>query len=552
MHARSVRRACAAALLLLVPFAGRAFATDTITLQEGWFGASWTSTKILDTTPGASATFASVTNFFDGGPVPCRETTHNFDSGAIVVAHVDANATYDPANGAICSIDGAYDLIHYTAPNGAVRYRLLIVQNGTYYHDASGTDVYSNLWASYVVSGLTSASFVRVAGPGPERPDFSCAGAPMTFGFTSSNSASSGPNTKVSALDNWLFTLTIARATAFDGDFQGAWTAQKINDTTPGQTATVSATSPFSGGITGGYREVTHTFANGVIGAVHFDPAIQHDPSVRPVYSLSCSYALNHFTPTLGAMRFHLLIVQNGEYFVGPWDDVYVNAWNYAVHNDLLATDFVGYFPWSTPHPDFTVGGAPFQLGFLTSNSVSGGPVTKIAGIDDWSVVMELSPRCGDDVGTAYCFGDNSFLACPCFPAVPPGAPGHGCPNSLFPSGAKLVAQGNPSIGNDTLVLRASGMPNSSCLYFQGTAQVTAGFLDGLRCAGGSVIRLGTQNNIRNASEHPTSLDQPISVQGAVPPGGIRTYQAWYRNAAAFCTSATANLTNGVVVQWTL
>jgi hypothetical protein len=39
-------------------------------------------------------------------------------------------------------------------------------------------------------------------------------------------------------------------------------------------------------------------------------------------------------------------------------------------------------------------------------------------------------------------------------------------------------------------------------------------------------------------------------VRGAVPAGATRTYQVWYRNAAAFCTSDTFNLTNGLVVTW--
>ncbi len=33
--------------------------------------------------------------------------------------------------------------------------------------------------------------------------------------------------------------------------------------------------------------------------------------------------------------------------------------------------------------------------------------------------------------------------------------------------------------------------------------------------------------------------------------GGNRTYQTWYRNAAAFCTASTFNLTNGTAIAWT-
>jgi hypothetical protein len=41
-------------------------------------------------------------------------------------------------------------------------------------------------------------------------------------------------------------------------------------------------------------------------------------------------------------------------------------------------------------------------------------------------------------------------------------------------------------------------------------------------------------------------------VRGGVAVPGTRYYQTWYRNAAAFCTVATFNLTNGVQIDWTL
>jgi hypothetical protein len=35
-----------------------------------------------------------------------------------------------------------------------------------------------------------------------------------------------------------------------------------------------------------------------------------------------------------------------------------------------------------------------------------------------------------------------------------------------------------------------------------------------------------------------------------VTAAGTRTYQVWYRNAAAFCTASTFNLTNGWRTTW--
>jgi hypothetical protein len=120
--------------------------------------------------------------------------------------------------------------------------------------------------------------------------------------------------------------------------------------------------------------------------------------------------------------------------------------------------------------------------------------------------------------------------------------------------GAKLTASGNPSLAGDTIVLTTTQAPNSSALYFQGTNQIASGagatFGDGLRCAGGSIVRLGTQTNVAGTSQFPGAGDPPVSVKGAVTAPGSRTYQTWYRNASAFCTPSTFNLTNGWALTW--
>ncbi len=149
---------------------------------------------------------------------------------------------------------------------------------------------------------------------------------------------------------------------------------------------------------------------------------------------------------------------------------------------------------------------------------------------------------------SAFCFGDGSSGACPCGNF---GASGRGCASSVSSAGALLAASGAASLVNDTLVLTGSDMPNSSALYFQGTTQVSSAFGDGLRCAGGSVVRLGTKLNVAGSSQYPSAGDATISVRGLVPgPGAQRTYQAWYRNAASFCTPDTFNLSNGIAITW--
>jgi hypothetical protein len=153
----------------------------------------------------------------------------------------------------------------------------------------------------------------------------------------------------------------------------------------------------------------------------------------------------------------------------------------------------------------------------------------------------------------AYCFGDGAFLAQAC-PCANSGSAGRGCANSVDASGARLSLSGLPSLSNDDVVLAAEGMPNSSALYFQGTSRSAGGigvvFGDGLRCAGGSIVRLATKANAVNASSYPEPGDLSLSVRGGVVAQGVRTYQVWYRNAADFCTASTFNLTNGAQIVW--
>ncbi len=158
----------------------------------------------------------------------------------------------------------------------------------------------------------------------------------------------------------------------------------------------------------------------------------------------------------------------------------------------------------------------------------------------------------GGPAGTPLCFGDGSGTACPCANNSTVGAE-EGCLSSLA-TGGKLTTTGGASIGSDSLVLQGTQMPSAPCLYFQGTTVISGGagvvFGDGLRCAGGVVTRLGTKTNVGGASQYPVAGDLSVSVRGMCSAGDLRYYQIWYRNAAAFCTPSTFNLTNAVQVTW--
>jgi hypothetical protein len=154
-----------------------------------------------------------------------------------------------------------------------------------------------------------------------------------------------------------------------------------------------------------------------------------------------------------------------------------------------------------------------------------------------------------------YCAGDGaSGVQCPCGNNSAFFAD-EGCVHSLG-LGGRVRTSGVARILSDTLVLVGDQMPNASCLYFQGTVQVNGGagaaFGDGLRCVGGAVVRLGTKSNVGGTSQYPVAGDPSISVRVGVVSPGVRNYQIWYRNAAAFCTPSTFNLTNAVQVSWEL
>lgn len=171
------------------------------------------------------------------------------------------------------------------------------------------------------------------------------------------------------------------------------------------------------------------------------------------------------------------------------------------------------------------------------------------------SLHLELyADACAGDFGIGFCYGFAPNAPCPCANHVPHTSPG-GCANSLG-IGGLLRATGSTSLSNDTARLLGSQMPaNAPTLYFQGTTQQSGGvgvpFGDGLRCAGGSVVRLGVHaNSSAGESSYPIAGDASISVRGQIGAPGTRTYQAWYRNAASFCTNSTFNLTNGFEFVW--
>lgn len=199
------------------------------------------------------------------------------------------------------------------------------------------------------------------------------------------------------------------------------------------------------------------------------------------------------------------------------------------------------------------------KVNYSPNGSTNGQPVaTWVSDNSDvlhGDIVNDAFDEANFPTGDSYCFGDGLdpavTTACPC---VNYGSAGNGCANSVNAAGAHLSATGTTS--PDTVALNASGMPATvTSIFIKGSGNVATGvvFGDGVRCAGGTLIRLGQETNSGGMSSYPTGAQLSVSVKGGTPPGsGITArYQTHYRNAAAaFCPPATFNVTSGLTITW--
>lgn len=154
--------------------------------------------------------------------------------------------------------------------------------------------------------------------------------------------------------------------------------------------------------------------------------------------------------------------------------------------------------------------------------------------------------------------GENGVIDCPCLPpyTLPrrPHAPAHGCPNSLYRGGARLMGYGRstPDEEYDSLLLVVDGVPPVLTIFLEGDAVVpSVPFGDGVTCIGGNLLRFGDQLAEAGHARYPGAGAPQISFVTLPPMGARRYYQALYRNAnAAWCSPPTFNVTNAVEILW--
>lgn len=151
--------------------------------------------------------------------------------------------------------------------------------------------------------------------------------------------------------------------------------------------------------------------------------------------------------------------------------------------------------------------------------------------------------------GTAYCNADGvNSTPCPCGNDNDGTNGVAGCANGSTNNGAgggALTATGAPSISGNTVVMTCTNVQNNQPgLFFRADNAVNGGsgitFGDGLRCAGGNIVRLGIFP--ANGSGVATISS---GVLAGLSAGDVKRFQYWYRNPANSPCGASFNLSNG-------
>jgi hypothetical protein len=120
---------------------------------------------------------------------------------------------------------------------------------------------------------------------------------------------------------------------------------------------------------------------------------------------------------------------------------------------------------------------------------------------------------------------------------------------------------GAASLSADTLQLASAGeLPSALSIVLQGNLAIApANFGDGLRCTGGTLLRMYSKSAVGGVVVAPQAGDPTVSARSgalgdAIPLGATRNYQTYYRDAnAAFCPDppgSTFNISNALAIPW--
>ena len=122
-----------------------------------------------------------------------------------------------------------------------------------------------------------------------------------------------------------------------------------------------------------------------------------------------------------------------------------------------------------------------------------------------------------------------------------------GSPNSAFAGGGNISATGSTSVFANDMVLVGSNVPSGQPgIFYYGPNQISTAFGNGVRCVGGTVIRMPP--TFSNPSGIVSVALNPLTANGPIIQGNTWNFQYWFRDPAA--GGANFNLTNALSVEF--
>ncbi|MFG0319164.1 MAG: hypothetical protein ACF8XB_17960 [Planctomycetota bacterium JB042] len=115
----------------------------------------------------------------------------------------DPSAVWDPAtDGGICRVSMSVEALASTGAFGQGQtVRCVVLQNGLVYRGGYAISGVPTTWSPVEIADLGESDFERFEDG--SSPDFSPAGAPLTFGFATANSTGGGGYSLTNLYDNW-------------------------------------------------------------------------------------------------------------------------------------------------------------------------------------------------------------------------------------------------------------------------------------------------------------------------------------------------------------
>ena len=156
--------------------------------------------------------------------------------------------------------------------------------------------------------------------------------------------------------------------------------------------------------------------------------------------------------------------------------------------------------------------------------------------------------------------GLAGVTTCPC--NNPPASAGRGCENTTGTYGAFIEAGGDAKVLASTLTFTSHDTnSNAFAVLIQGSALIASGahFGHGVRCVGGTVLRMYVKPSTGGSATFPGALDPDIATRSAnlghpIVAGTTRWYGVYYRDASSIfggCVAPTGyNITNTAAVLW--